>query len=135
MTESNVGSQAGGGGQGLALRLAAAMGAMAVLMGAFAAHGLKAKLLPDHPEWLDAFKTGAQYQMYHSLAMLAVAMGAGFGRWMSRACWCWLAGMVLFSGSLYALALTGQTWLGAVTPFGGLSFVAGWVCLFLAAKP
>jgi uncharacterized membrane protein YgdD (TMEM256/DUF423 family) len=106
--------------------------AIAVGTGAFAAHGLKARLAP---EALVVFETGARYQMYAALGLLAAAWAAA--RW-SGAAVAWggallLAGTVLFSGSLYALALTGVRWLGAITPFGGVAFLAGWVLLALAA--
>jgi uncharacterized membrane protein YgdD (TMEM256/DUF423 family) len=106
--------------------------AIAVGTGAFAAHGLKARLAP---EALAVFETGARYQMYAALGLLAAAWAAA--RWSGAAA-AWggallLAGTVLFSGSLYALALTGVRWLGAITPFGGLAFLAGWVLLALAA--
>ncbi|MEO8018242.1 MAG: DUF423 domain-containing protein [Pseudomonadota bacterium] len=101
---------------------------LGVALGAFAAHGLKTSL---QPELLAAFETGARYQMYHAFALFAAA--AGFARWQSRAFviggGLFVAGIVIFSGSLYVLALTGvRTW-GAVTPIGGLAFLAGWLCL------
>ncbi len=80
---------------------------------------------------LSVFETGARYQMYHALALLGVGWAAS--RWPGRlpgaAGWLFVAGTVLFSGSLYALSLTGTRWLGAVTPAGGLCFLAGWICL------
>ena len=109
-------------------------GFIAVGLGAFAAHGLKARLAP---ELLAVFETGVRYQMYHALALLAAAWAQS--RWpgtlASASGWLFVAGTVLFSGSLYALALTGTRWLGAVTPFGGLAFLAGWLCLAAAAWP
>jgi len=113
--------------------LGALSGAMAVGLGAFGAHGLKTRLPAD---LLATFETGVRYQMYHALALLAVAWAAT--RWSgshlpTSAGWLFVAGTVLFSFSLYLLALTGQRWLGAVTPLGGVAFVAGWVCLALAA--
>jgi uncharacterized membrane protein YgdD (TMEM256/DUF423 family) len=108
-------------------------GLVSVAAGAFGAHALRARLPPD---LLAVFETGARYQMYHALALLAVAWAAG--RWpgplVTWAGWLFLAGTLLFSGSLYALALTGARWLGAVTPLGGLCFLAGWLCLGLAAR-
>ena len=106
--------------------------AVAVGTGAFAAHGLKARLAP---EALAVFETGARYQMYAALGLMAAAWAAS--RW-SGAAVAWgggllVAGTILFSGSLYALALTGVRWLGAVTPFGGVAFLAGWVLLAVAA--
>ncbi len=101
--------------------------------GAFGAHGLRARLAPD---LLAAFETGARYQMYHALGLIAAAFALSRwpGPWPVRAGWLFVAGTVLFSGSLYTLALTGIRWLGAITPFGGVAFLAGWVCLLLAAR-
>ena len=103
-------------------------GFIAVALGAFAAHGLKARLAPD---LLAVFETGARYQMYHALALLAAAWACGRwpGGWPAAAGWFFVAGTLLFCGSLYVLALTGQRWLGAVAPFGGLALLAGWLCL------
>ena len=105
---------------------------VAVGAGAFGAHGLRARL---SPELLAVFETAARYQMYHALALLAVAWAVT--RWPGAlpqwAGWLFLAGTVLFSGSLYLLALTGIRWLGAITPLGGLALLAGWLCLLLAA--
>jgi uncharacterized membrane protein YgdD (TMEM256/DUF423 family) len=112
--------------------LGAASAFLAVAAGAFGAHALKARLAPD---LLVIFETGARYHMYHSLGLIAIgvlslvrpsALLAGAG-------WAMLAGIVLFSGSLYALALTGVRALGAITPFGGLGFLAGWALLAAAA--
>jgi uncharacterized membrane protein YgdD (TMEM256/DUF423 family) len=105
---------------------------IAVALGAFGAHGLRARIVPD---MLTAFEIGVRYQMYHALALVAV--GAIAGRLpagaVSAAGWLFVAGTVIFSGSLYALALTGHRWLGAVTPLGGLAFLAGWAVLAWAA--
>jgi len=106
---------------------------LAVALGAFGAHGLRTRL---SPEMLAVYETGVRYQMYHALALLAVAWVAA--RWPGAALtawagWTFVAGTVLFSGSLYVLALTGRAWFGAVTPLGGVAFIAGWVCLALAA--
>jgi uncharacterized membrane protein YgdD (TMEM256/DUF423 family) len=99
-----------------------------VALGAFAAHGLKARL---DPAMLVTFETGVRYHMYHALGLLAV--GWACTRWPGWATtasgWLFVAGTLLFSGSLYALALTGERWLGAITPFGGLTFLAGWLSL------
>ena len=108
-------------------------GGLGVALGAFGAHGLRARLAPDA---LATFETGVRYQMYHALALLAVAFV--ITRWAGStlpplAGWLFVAGTVLFSGSLYLLALTGVRWLGAVTPFGGVAFIAGWACLFVVA--
>ena len=101
-------------------------------LGAFAAHGLKTTLAP---EMLSAFETGVRYQMYHAFALFAAAWG--FSRWQARtfalAGWLFVAGIIVFSGSLYLMALTGTRWLGAVTPLGGLAFLAGWLCLAWSA--
>lgn len=112
--------------------LGAVSGFIGVAAGAFGAHALKARLAPD---LLAVFETGVRYQMYHALALLAVAWAAS--RWPGRTVtfsgFCFVAGTVLFSGSLYLLALTGLRGLGAVTPFGGVLFLAGWLLLALAA--
>jgi uncharacterized membrane protein YgdD (TMEM256/DUF423 family) len=112
--------------------LGSASALIAVAAGAFGAHGLRARLTPD---LLAVFETGARYQMYHALALLAVAWALARwpGPWPVRAGWLFVVGTLLFSGSLYALALSGVRWLGAVTPFGGAAFLAGWLCLLLAA--
>jgi uncharacterized membrane protein YgdD (TMEM256/DUF423 family) len=105
-----------------------------VALGAFAAHGLKARL---SPEVLSVFEIGVRYQMYHALALIGVAWA--YSRWPGAAAlaagWLFVAGTIIFSGSLYLLALSGMRWLGAVTPFGGLAFLAGWICLVAAAWP
>ena len=112
--------------------LGALSAALAVAAGAFGAHALKGHLSPED---LSVFETGARYQMYHALALLAVAWAAT--RWPGSAVhaagWLFVIGTLLFSGSLYALALSGVRWLGAITPLGGLAFLAGWVCLALGA--
>ncbi len=108
-------------------------GGLAVALGAFGAHALRARLTP---ELLTTFETGVRYQMYHALALLAVALAmtrVPASGLLGAAGWLFVAGTLLFSGSLYLLCLTGRRWLGAVTPFGGLAFIAGWVCLALAA--
>ena len=106
---------------------------LAVALGAFAAHGLRSRLTPD---LLANFETGARYQMYHALALLAVAWAVTHwtrSAFPSYAGWLFVVGTLLFSFSLYLLAVTGARWLGAITPLGGVAFVAGWVCLALAA--
>ena len=117
--------------RGLAI-LGAVSGFVGVAAGAFGAHALKARLAPD---LLAVFETGVRYQMYHALALLAVAWAASRwpGRTVALSGFCFVAGTVLFSGSLYLLAVTGVRSLGAVTPFGGVLFLAGWVLLALAA--
>lgn len=114
------------------LALGSASALVAVAAGALGAHALKARLGPD---LLAIFETGARYQMFHALGLLAVAWAATRfpGALVSAAGWLLAAGTVLFSGSLYLLALTGARWLGAVTPVGGLAFLAGWACLAWAA--
>jgi uncharacterized membrane protein YgdD (TMEM256/DUF423 family) len=112
--------------------LGAASAFLSVAAGAFGAHALRARL---SPELLAAFETSARYQMYHALALIAAAWASA--QWpgpLPRAAgWLFVAGTVLFSGSLYALALSGLRWLGAMTPLGGVAFLAGWVCLVAAA--
>jgi uncharacterized membrane protein YgdD (TMEM256/DUF423 family) len=110
----------------------AANGALAVLAGAFGAHGLKARLTP---ELLATWNTGADYHMYHALALVlaGVLAGAQPSATLQVSGAALLAGILLFSGSLYLLALTGVKMLGAVTPFGGLAFVVGWCALAWAA--
>jgi len=107
-------------------------GLLGVAAGAFGAHGLRARLEPD---LLAVFETGARYQMYHALALLAT--GWAVERWSPGAAtaagWAFAAGIVIFSGSLYVLALTGVRWLGAVTPVGGVALLAGWGLLAWAA--
>lgn len=113
----------------LFLVLAGINGFIAVSLGAFAAHGLKSMLGPD---LLATFQTGVQYHMYHSLALLAVGIlvlqfPAQTG--LRIAGYLFLAGILIFSGSLYVLALSGIRWLGAITPIGGVAFLAGWALL------
>lgn len=116
----------------LASALAAGSGFVAVAAGAFGAHFLKARLPPDA---LLVFETGARYQMYHALALFAVGYVVSRAPSVagSAAGWLFTAGTVVFSGSLYALALTGWKALGAVTPVGGAAFLAGWLCLLAAS--
>ena len=114
------------------LILGAGLALVAVGAGAFGAHALRARLAPD---LLAVFETGARYQMYHALALIGVAWAATQwpGALVAAAGWLFVVGVVVFSGSLYLLALTGVRWLGAVTPLGGLAFLAGWGALLLAA--
>ena len=109
-------------------------GFVGVAFGAFGAHGLRGRLSPD---MLAVFETGVRYQMYHALALMltAVLMMTGrleSGRAAAAAGWLFVAGIVLFSGSLYLLAVTGITVLGAITPIGGVAFLLGWACLAIA---
>ena len=114
------------------LTLGALSGFIAVAAGAFGAHALRMRLSAD---LLAVFETAARYQMYHALALVGTAWAST--RWpgalTAAAGWCFVAGTLLFSGSLYALALTGVRTLGLVTPLGGVAFLAGWLCLALAA--
>ncbi|MGA6098094.1 DUF423 domain-containing protein [Stutzerimonas marianensis] len=116
----------------LFLLLAGIFGLTGVALGAFAAHGLKSRLAP---EMLAVFQTGVEYQMYHALALLAVALLSLHipGRLLSAAGGLFTVGILLFSGSLYLLTLTGVGKLGIITPFGGVAFLAGWLCLVFAA--
>jgi uncharacterized membrane protein YgdD (TMEM256/DUF423 family) len=99
-----------------------------VAVGAFGAHGLKNRL---DAEALAVFEVGVRYQMYHAFALVAAAWA--WARWPGTLAvaggWLFVAGTLVFSGSLYALSLTGVRWLGAITPLGGLAFLAGWLCL------
>ena len=101
--------------------------ALGVILGAFGAHGLKNKLTPD---LLAVYQTGVEYHLYHALGLILVGIlavqfpqvsGLKLGGWLL------LAGILIFSGSLYVLAISGVRWLGAITPIGGLAFIAGWV--------
>jgi uncharacterized membrane protein YgdD (TMEM256/DUF423 family) len=114
------------------LAVGAFAGGLGVGLGAFGAHGLKARLAP---ELLAVFETGVRYHMFHALALLAVAWATTrwTSPWLAAAGWLFVAGIVVFSGSLYLLALTGTRWWGAITPIGGLAFILGWLCLALAA--
>jgi len=112
--------------------LAAINGFLAVAAGAFGAHALKSRV---SAEMMTVFETGARYHMYHALALLAAG-------WMASAApssvanaagWSFLIGMILFSGSLYALTFTGRHWLGAITPIGGTALLIGWLLLAAAA--
>ena len=113
------------------LRIGALLAFLDVAFGAFGAHALRERLTPD---LLAVFETGVRYQMYHALAILIVAvmLGRSANARAVWAGWCFVAGIILFSGSLYILALTGVGILGAITPIGGLFFLAGWLCLLLA---
>ncbi len=106
-------------------------GFIAVAAGAFGAHALKSRL---DPETLAIFETAARYQMYHALALIAVGIldDRMPSMWLSLSGWSFLAGILIFSGSLYVLTLTGTHWLGAITPIGGVAFLAGWFLLFAA---
>ena len=114
--------------------LAALLGALSVALGAFAAHGLKPRL---EPALLANWETGVRYQFYHVFGLMAAAWllrQQPDSRWARWTGWLFLAGSLLFSGSLYVMALTGMRWLGMVTPFGGVAFITGWLLLALAAR-
>ena len=111
--------------------LGALSGCLAVGAGAFGAHALRDRLSTD---MLSVFQTSVSYQMYHALALLAV--GVLLGRfsidgsaWLTASGWLFVLGTLLFSGSLYSLSLSGITWLGAITPLGGVAFLVGWLAL------
>jgi len=115
------------------LLIGAVLGFLGVALGAFAAHGLKNRL---SPEMLEVFDTGVRYHMYHTFAILIVAAAIGHignARLLAMAGWFFFAGILLFSGSLYALALSGVGIFGAVTPIGGVLFLIGWASLALFA--
>lgn len=116
----------------LFVMIGAFSGAIGVGAGAFGAHALRARL---EPRMLEVFETGARYQMYHAVALLTIAWAAS--RWpgtlTTASGWLMVAGTVLFSGSLYVMALTNIRALGAITPLGGVCFIAGWLCLAVAA--
>ncbi len=122
----------------LFIKTAALTGALSVALGAFAAHGLKDLLAAEN---LQVFETAVRYQFYHVFALLAAGiLYRDFpGRMMKLAGLFFIAGMVLFSGSLYVLCYVKEhalplNWIGAITPFGGASFIAGWILLFLAVN-
>jgi uncharacterized membrane protein YgdD (TMEM256/DUF423 family) len=110
----------------------AALACLAVALGAFGAHGLKTRVTPD---LLAVFETGVRYHMYHALALLAVAwqVERSGSPLAPAAGWLFVAGIAIFSGSLYAMTFTGARWLGAITPIGGICFIAGWALLAAAA--
>lgn len=113
------------------LCLAAVAGFLAVIAGTFAAHVLDGRLPADR---LDAYEIGVRYHAYHALALLACAgVVERLGRGARVAVWLFVGGIIVFSGSLYLLAFTGERWLGAITPIGGAAFLAGWATLAIAA--
>ena len=111
--------------------IGSALGLVGVALGAFGAHALKARLAP---ELLATFEVGVRYQLIHALALLAVAWACTRwpSRWANASGWLFIAGTLLFSGSLYALSLTGVRGLGIVTPIGGVALLLGWLCLLAA---
>ena len=108
--------------------LGALFGGLGVAFGAFGAHALQARLSPDD---LATFEIGVRYQLIHAVALLAVAWATTqwSGATVTAAGWAFTVGIVVFSGSLYTLVLTGQRWLGAITPIGGVAFLIGWALL------
>lgn len=113
--------------------IGAISGGIAVAAGAFGAHALRERV---EPRLLEVFETGARYQMYHALALLFVAylVQKAPSTLGTTAGWLFVAGTLVFSGSLYAMTFTGVRALGAITPIGGVCFIAGWICLALAAR-
>ena len=103
-------------------------GFLAVAAGAFGAHALKKRLSPD---MLNVFEVGVRYQMYHAFALMAVVwmLSRSSSAALTVAGYSFVVGSLVFSGSLYALALSGVRWLGAITPLGGVAFLVGWLCL------
>lgn len=110
----------------------AVLGGAAVAIGAFGAHALKPMLLAAERE--DTFELAVRYQFYHALALLIVGLLGGHSqsKLLNYSAIFFLVGILIFSGSLYVLCMTGYSWLGAITPFGGISFLAGWILLALA---
>jgi uncharacterized membrane protein YgdD (TMEM256/DUF423 family) len=119
------------GGARLTIITAGLLGLLGVAAGAFGAHGLEARVTPEQLEW---WQTAARYQQIHALALLLVGWGAGeWTAWRTRAAICFTAGIGVFSGTLYAMALGGPRMLGAITPLGGLCLIAGWGLIALHA--
>ena len=115
------------------LLIASIFGALAVALGAFGAHALESRLSAD---LLSTYEVGVRYHFYHALALLGIV--AVISRWPEAgtavwAGWLFVAGILIFSGSLYILAFTGIRWMGAITPIGGAAFIAGWLCLMWVA--
>lgn len=106
--------------------------ALVVMLGAFGAHGLKTKLTA---EMLAVYQTGVHYHLFHALGLLAVGIVAAQiadSVWLKWSGWLMLLGIILFSGSLYVLSVSGLRWLGMVTPFGGVAFIAAWIVFVIA---
>jgi uncharacterized membrane protein YgdD (TMEM256/DUF423 family) len=113
------------------LRLAAVLGFCGVALGAFGAHGLRTRV---GPEMIEVWKTGVLYHLVHVLALFGVSLAGERIAWRRPVAALFVAGILVFSGSLYALTLTGTRWLGAVTPLGGVAFLAGWAALAASAR-
>lgn len=121
------------------LKIAAILGVLSVALGAFGAHALKQHLAADE---LAVFETAVRYQFYHAFALLAagILFKEYSSKWIKYSGNFFITGIILFSGSLYLLTflkandIAGLNWVGAITPFGGLSFIIGWLCLFLAIR-
>ena len=114
------------------MTVASLLGALGVTLGAFGAHGLKSRV---DPQMLAVWETGVRYHLVHALALLAVAWLVDRHQSVTAiwAGWLFVAGVVVFSGSLYVMTLTGLRWLGAVTPLGGVAFITGWLLLAWSA--
>ena len=114
------------------LMLGALFAFMGVAAGAFGAHVLKERISAD---MLGVFEVGVRYQMYHALALIATAWmyTKGPSAIVTTSAWCFAIGIIIFSGSLYLLSLSGLKWFGAITPLGGLAFLTGWACMAWAA--
>jgi uncharacterized membrane protein YgdD (TMEM256/DUF423 family) len=110
--------------------IAGVAGALGVGLGAFGAHGLEGRV--DDPHLIEVWNTGARYHLVHALALCAVAAHPSAPSWAGGL---FTAGIALFSGSLYLMTLTGVRWLGAITPIGGVCFIAGWLVLAFASRP
>lgn len=113
--------------------IACILGGLAVALGAFGAHALDGRV---EPRLIEVFETGVRYHFYHALALVVVVVGINL--WPDStlpviAGWLFLVGIAIFSGSLYLMTFTGKSWLGAITPIGGVAFIAGWICLTLTA--
>jgi len=114
------------------LLLAAIAGFTGVLAGTFGAHGLKGRL---SPEMLTTFEVGVRYHVIHAVALLGLAAlsASVHNKWIVRVGWLFFTGIIIFAGSLYALAITGEQWLGMITPFGGQLFLIGWLAMGVCA--
>jgi uncharacterized membrane protein YgdD (TMEM256/DUF423 family) len=106
------------------VEVGALLGGVAVVLGAFGAHALKGRLTPEALDW---WRTAVEYEMWHALAVLALGMSGA--RWARPSAWLFVGGAVVFSGTLYAMALGAPRWFGAVTPLGGLAMIGGWALL------